>query len=451
MCFKTTWLHSLAFRILLAYVAGALLSIGLLVALGWVAHERLPGMDMTDRTQNLARSLQFDASGQPTGFAQTKEHPAWIYQSLWQETAYRVLDEAGQIVLSSPGAKTWPREGDATNLMNERFDIQLNDISLAGATERIEHNGRTWFVQLTASERVINFLHQEFAVPFIRLGVLSLGLILLLAFGICAYFSLRFSLRPLRAVSHAAAQISPKSLNSRLNVDRVPMEIAPLINSFNAALSRIERGFRIQQDFLAQAAHELKTPLTLIRAEVELMECEDPERKSLLAYVSHLARHVQQILLLAEASEPLSYRFDDVNVQSVVKDAADYLNTIANEANVSITTQSRTNNPTWYADRGAFFTLLKNLIENAIQHAPPGTEVNLIIDSNRLCVMDRGAGVDTDQIRLIFSRFWRGAHRRDSGAGLGLAICQEICEAHGWQLSAENANPGMLMKIEQSV
>jgi two-component system sensor histidine kinase QseC len=305
-------------------------------------------------------------------------------------------------------------------------------------------------VQLTASERLINFLHQEFAVPFIRFGVLSLGLILLLIFGLCAYASLRFSLRPLKAASDAAALISTKSLNARLDARRMPVEIAPLVNSFNGALSRIEKGFRIQQDFLAQAAHELKTPLTLVRAEVDLMECEDDVRKPLLAYVSHLTRHVQQLLLLAEASEPLSYQFDEVDTRHIAHDVTGYLKTIADNANVSVTTRCLSNNPIWHADRGALFTLLKNLIENAVQHAPPGTEVSVTIDSDGLYVRDRGPGVDAKQIPLIFSRFWRGAHRRDTGAGLGLAICEEICTAHGWSLSAENANPGMLIKIEIS-
>lgn len=451
MHFNAKWTHSLAFRILLAYVVGTLLSIGLLVVLAWIAQERLPGMNMAERTQHLAQHLQFDATGHATGFSSTAEHPTWIYQSLWQETAYRVLDEDGQIVLQSPGAESWPSEGDVSRVASGRFDLQLAGISLEGATEQITHNGKTWFVQLAVSERLINFLHQEFAVPFIRLGVLALGLILLIAFAVCAHFSLKFSLRPLRDASRAAEQISTKSLSARLQVDHVPLEIAPLINSVNAALSRLEKGFRIQKDFLAQAARELKTPLTLIRAEAELMNCDEEVRKSLLAYISHLTRHVQQLLHLAEASEPLGYQFDEVNVLEIADDAASYLEKIAHDANVSIQTQCFCNRPYWHADRGAFFTLLKNLIENAVQHSPAGAEVSVTIDSSGFCVRDWGQGVDADQISLIFSRFWRGTHRRDSGAGLGLTICQEICETHGWEISAANANPGLLIKVKNNM
>ncbi|WP_226251338.1 sensor histidine kinase [Halomonas sp. SBBP1] len=102
---------------------------------------------------------------------------------------------------------------------------------------------------------------------------------------------------------------------------------------------------------------------------------------------------------------------------------------------------------TWKADRGACFTLLKNLLENAIQHAPEQTLVSMEIQGNTITVLDRGPSVEPEQLSLLFSRFWRGAHRRDHGAGLGLAICQEIALAHGWTLTAHNAHPGLTMTL----
>ncbi|WP_431262384.1 sensor histidine kinase [Roseateles chitinivorans] len=105
---------------------------------------------------------------------------------------------------------------------------------------------------------------------------------------------------------------------------------------------------------------------------------------------------------------------------------------------------------TWDADRGALFTLLKNLLENAIQHAPAGSLVSVEIEADRLSVRDRGPGVTPHQLSRIFGRFWRGAHRRDHGAGLGLAICQEIAEAHGWTLSAQPEDPGLRMVVAKS-
>lgn len=441
---KAIPVNSLSLRILLAYVVGTLLSIGLLVAFGAIVKERLPGMDLPERTQALAERLQFDAQGNPTGFTDSDDHPLWIYDSLRQETAWRVLNDRREVVLLSPGATTWP---DHDMIRQQRFEFTRDDVLYDGARETRLHDGRTWYVELAVSSRIVDFLHLSFALPFIRLGVITFSLVLLVTFAACVCLSLQYALRPLRKISQAAMQISPRSLNNRLETEHVPTELIPLIDSFNQALGRLEKSFRSQQDFLATAAHELKTPLTLLRAEMELMEESAEVREPLLMQVSHLARQVQQLLLLAEASEPLSYRFSDVDAGDVARDAAGYLHRIADDASVRLDIHGSDDVAKWHADRGAFFTLLKNLIENAIQHAPVGTVVSVDVREESLSVRDQGAGVGPEELPHIFERFWRGAHRRDTGAGLGLAICQEICTAHGWTLTACNGLTGLTVTV----
>ncbi|WP_312949338.1 ATP-binding protein [Superficieibacter sp.] len=446
-CKKPTRMNSLSIRILLAYVAGALLSIGLLVTLGALVKERLPGMDLAERTLALAERLEFDARGNPTGFTDSDAHPLWIYDSLRQETAWRVLDDSGRVVLRSSGAADWPEGGARHALPERRFAFTREGVLYDGAREDQRHNGRTWTVELAVSSRVIDFLHQGFALPFIRLGVIIFSLVLLVIFTVCACVSLKYALRPLRNVSQAATQISPRSLGDRLQTGHVPTELVPLIASFNQVLDRLEKGFRSQQEFLATAAHELKTPLTLLRAEVELMSEHSEVRESLLLQISHLSRQVQQLLLLAEASEPLSYQFRDVEVCDVARDVTTYLRKIADDAGVRLHLTCDDGVSKWRADHGAFFTLLKNLIENAVQHAPLGTVVNIHVQAESVSVSDQGTGVPPEQMPHIFERFWRGKLRQDSGAGLGLAICQEICTAHGWSLTAHNGLTGLTMRI----
>lgn len=444
---KAILLNSLALRILLAYIAGAVLSICLLLAFGAIVQDRLPGMSLSDSTLALAKQIKFDSDGTPTGLQSETGKPLWIFDSMGQEFAYRLLDESGNIVLMSRGAQSWPDMNDIFQRKLPRFAFTLNGVLYSGATESIRHNGKTWFLQLSASSRAVDFLHQQFAVPYIRGGILIFGLVLLFIFGICAYVSLKCALSPLRKVSLAAASISAQSLNERLQSDRVPTEIRPLIDSFNQVLDRLEQGFRTQQDFLAKAAHELKTPLTLIRAEVELMQDVTEARTPLLTQVAHLARHVQQLLLLSEASELLSYQLTQVDAYGVAHDAAVFLQKTAEDARVAITISSTQENIVWRADQGALFTLLKNLIENAVQHAPPDTLIEIEIGANYLSVRDQGPGVEPAHLPLLFLRFWRGAHRRDHGAGLGLAICREIARAHGWTLSARNISPGLVLTV----
>lgn len=448
-CKKPTGMNSLSVRILLAYVAGTLLSIGLLVLFGAIVQDRLPGMELPDRAQALVGHLTFDTQGKPTGLIDSKEHPLWIYDSLRQETAWRLLDDQGNVVLSSADKTFWPARKDITELPSRRFAFSREGVLYEGATGSVENNGRGWFLQLVVSSRIVDFLHQGFALPFIRLGIVVFSLLLLLIFTACAWVSLKYSLRPLRNVSQAAMQISPQALSERLRTEQVPAELIPLITSFNQALDRLENGFRTQQEFLAKAAHELKTPLTLLRTEVELMDDNTDVREALLAQVAHLTRQVQQLLLLAEASEPLSYQFTDVDAYQIACDTVDYLQKIADDAGVKLRVNAAEAISKWRADRGAFFTLLKNLIENAVQHSPVGATVSVDIRSGSLSVRDCGAGVAEEHIPHLFERFWRGAHRRDVGAGLGLAICQEICSAHGWTLAAFNGEAGLVVRVDR--
>src|SRR5690606_8222069 len=124
---------------------------------------------------------------------------------------------------------------------------------------------------------------------------------------------------------------------------------------------------------------------------------EGEDRASLLGDVEHMTRQVQQLLLLAEASEVQNYGFTTTDVQEVAQDAVAYLQRMAEAAQVHVTF-SAGSVARWQADRGALFTLLRNLLENAIQHAPRGTEVRVEVDAETVTVRDSGPGVDPQQL-----------------------------------------------------
>lgn len=440
-------LNRLSVRVLLAYVAGAAVSIGVIV-LGAAVLLALKGdtvadVDVASRADDLAGMLRFDGHGRPIGLDDSEGESSWLYDSLKQETAYRVLDASGSVVLSSAaGDAFWPTNG---TVQRESFEFQHDGVFMRGATAVVEHEGRTWFLQYAISARFRDLLY-HFAVPFTGTGITLFSLVLLFVFGACVYATLQYALKPLQDLSNAAAAIAPHSLRARLPTDTVPTEIAPLVDSFNRVLERVEHGYRIQQEFLATAAHELKTPLALIRVQIELTE-ESDDRRTLLSDVEHMTRQVQQLLLLAEASERENYSFAVVDARDVALEAASYLRRMADASGVRLITPGPVPQMTWCADRGALFTLLKNMLENAIQHAPAGTEVQVEVSATTLSVRDWGPGVSEEHLPKLFARFWRGAHRRDHGAGLGLAICQEIARAHGWTLSAQRAEPGLRMTV----
>jgi len=453
---KTTWLNSLSVKLLLTYIAGASLSIVLIVLGAAVVitsqGDILSGKAVAERAQDLAGKLRFDSAGVPVGFDDNEDDlVSWLDNSLKQETAYRVLDASGKIVLlSAAGEAFWPRDMAAHRLQSGRFEFEHGGVAMRAATETVEHDGRTWFLQFAASSRFLHLIYRAFALPFTGVGIALFSLLLLVIFGITALTTLRYTLKPLREISESAIAISPRSIHARLRTEGVPSEIAPLVHSFNRVLERLEQGYRVQQAFLSNAAHELKTPLALIRAQIELRGDGGSERDSLLSDVQYMTRQVQQLLLLAEASEPRNYAFSIVRVQALAHAVVAYLQRMAESADVHVMVSAAAEDVKWTADEGAMFTLLKNLLENAIQHAPAKTCVSVEIHDQTVTVRDLGPGVDAAQISLIFERVWRGAHRRDHGAGLGLSICQEIALAHGWQLSAERAEPGLSFRLSNT-
>lgn len=463
---KMGWLNSLSVKVLIAYVVGAVLSVALIVltalAIVHTQGDVLSGLDVADATRDMAEELRFDSRGVPVGVGdnrldrnfsfdlQEDFNLEWIFESLKQEGAYRVMDASGKVILySAAGASFWPATTVAGPPKEGRFEFEREGVAMRGATAAVERNGQVWYVQMAISRRFMHLMYQAFALPFTGAGVTLFILVLLLVFGPCVYVALRLALKPVRRISEAAAGISPRSLHARLPTRAVPSEITPLVDSFNRVLERLEQGYRIQQEFLATAAHELKTPLALVRAQIEL-SAPSPERGMLLRDVEHMSRQVQQLLHLAEASEVQNYRPTVVDVHEVVQEAAGFLQRMADAAGVRLELPEPGVGVRWTADRGALFTLLKNLLENAIQHTPPGTLVSVDIEATALSVRDWGPGVAQDQLPRIFTRFWRGAHRRDEGAGLGLAICQEIAVAHGWALRAQRAEPGLRIVLSSA-
>ncbi len=445
---KTLPLNSLSLKILLAYVAGMALSMALLVIAAVVVLQTnlLARMDLVNAVEALKDNVAFDRNDSPIGFDSRLDDRAWLYEGPQRETAYRILDDAGNVAVSSSASEAfWPPGDDLLRMTSRHFTFEHEGNTFYGATQPLQHEGRRWFLQFAASARFMSIL-DKVALPRMIVGITVFGIVFFMAFGLCAFITLRYTLKPLRDVSETAAAISPRSLNARLRTAAVPAEIAPLVDSFNRALERLERGYRVQQEFLGNAAHELKTPLALIRAQIELREDGKKNNDSLLSDVEYMTRQVQQLLLLAEASEANNYHFTTVRMQEVAQDAASYVQRMAEIAYVPEAGRA-VGDVKWRADRAACFTLLKNLLENAIQHAPAQTSVSVEIQGDTVTVRDRGPGVDAEQLPLLFERFWRAAHRRDHGAGLGLAICQEIAMTHGWQLTAEPAEPGLRFRL----
>jgi signal transduction histidine kinase len=446
---KLRWLNSFS-RQLMAATAGGVLFLGGLVVAGLVALFLFEGnmfseIGVSEYAETIGEQMRLDPQGRPVG-VDLSAMP-WLYDSLGREVTYRVLDDDGSVLLSSePGEGPLAAPGEKVEVVDRNFVFERAGIPMHAATEEVDRDGRTFFVQFAMSQRLSEMLRLYIGEPLFSRTFLIFCLGALLVYFLVMSSTLRVILQPLHEASAIAASLTPRNLGARLEVDGVPSELKPLTQNFNAALDRLEHNYRLQQEFLAAAAHELKTPLALIRGQIEL-GLDATNRQDLLQDVSRMGRQVQQLLHLAEASEPQNYVFAPLDLESLVQEVARYIERLAGAQGVQLQVEVERGAVLPRADRGALFTLLKNLVENAIQHSSPGAMVRLRASSQTIVVEDEGEGASPEDLPKLFARFWRSPQRRDLGAGLGLSICREIAAMHGWQLEGRNGECGMVFEL----
>jgi two-component system OmpR family sensor kinase len=273
------------------------------------------------------------------------------------------------------------------------------------------------------------------------------------------------ALKPVRVIAGAARDISEHDLNRRIALDLPPDELGELAGTFNAMLARLESGFATLQRFTADAAHELRAPLAMIRAELEvslgrartLGEYQATHRL-VLGEVERMSRLADQLLLLARADAgSLAPRFERLDLSDLLEETVDRWRVLAGSRGVRLALETPPPGSLW-ADRELLRRLIDNLLDNAVRHSPAGEDVTLTAAREdghwRLEVADAGPGVDASIRDRLFQRFARAdpARGRDTGgAGLGLALCAVIADLHGGRVALAPPNgppPGAHFVVE---
>ncbi|MFO0471084.1 MAG: sensor histidine kinase [Pseudomonadota bacterium] len=363
------------------------------------------------------------------------------FDDFFANLKFRVLDGTGQVVASS--------EPDRRSLLPDRgfgeqpgfFGVVTFDGRdfFVGAWQR-EIQGRPYVLQLARSDR-FELLAREAVTPAITDTVVLLGALSALIFALAGALAVRSVLRPIRAAEAAARSVGGRNLAARLPEDGMPAEIRPLVHAFNGVLQRLEQSFQEQERFIANAAHELKTPLALARARVEAGLDDERDRARLLQDLDTMGRQVQQLLQLAQVADPQAMRLGLVRPLDVARAVLDHLAFKAQRADITLHLQEPEVDVQVEADAGALFVLLKNLVENALDFSPPGSDVRVRLDDAGVAVEDHGPGVPPEYRAQVFERFWRAPGQTRTGSGLGLALVREIVVAHGWSVEC-GAAPG---------
>ena len=319
-----------------------------------------------------------------------------------------------------------------------RVETPAGTVEYLGVPLRAGGRTRGVFVVAQFSDRLEAQLRPALnAVGGVALAVLLFGSLLAwrLAEGV---------LRPVRSVTGTAREISETDLTKRIPVQGAD-EIASLAATFNAMLDRLEAAFGAQKRFLDDAAHELRTPVTIIRGHLELLGDDPQERRETVELVTdeldRMARLVNELLLIAKAERPDFLRLETVDVGDLTEELLAKARAMAPRE----WRPAGTGRGVMVADRQRVTQAIVQLADNAIRHTRNGDAIEIgsavAGDEARFWVRDQGDGIPLDQQEAIFERFARGDGTRADGSGLGLAIVRAIAAAHGGRVELDS-RPG---------
>ena len=278
--------------------------------------------------------------------------------------------------------------------------------------------------------------------------------------GTAGWFLARKSLAPVLAMSAQAHHIGVKNLDERINVANPRDELGRLAGTFNELLSRLSGAFQIQQRFMADASHELRTPISVMRTTASVMLSKDhrsePEYRDAMTIVEaqarRLTRIVEDMLRLARAdSGQLSLEQKTFHLDETLLEAVQAALVLASEKQIRIAVEDFPEAP-FFGDEDLVRQMFMNLLDNAVKYTGDRGAIHVALhkDSNSYSVRvsDNGPGIPAESQPYIFDRFYRADRSRSlpgssiaqgSGTGLGLAIARWIAEMHDGTLDLERS------------
>jgi heavy metal sensor kinase len=334
---------------------------------------------------------------------------------------------------------------------------QLDPNGARAATHRLDALGRSFLIFSIAP---LDPIAADLGVVR-RVIFLALPLLLGLA-GIGGYLLATHSLAPLNWMAAQAREITGSNLSRRLEIGNAAEELAVLAASFNELLARLDQSFEIMRRFVADASHELRTPIAVIRGEADVALSHDrgaAEYKESLAIVldesRRLSRLVDDLLNLARADAGrVKLEVQEFYFNELLAECCRSMQTLAGASGITLECPS-TGDVQFRGDEGLLRRLVINLLENAIRYTPPGGKVLAVLEADataaRIRISDTGVGIPPEAAPHVFERFYRAdkaRSRQDGGFGLGLSIVKWIAEAHNGAVElTRNSGPGTTFTV----
>jgi signal transduction histidine kinase len=366
---------------------------------------------------------------------------AGLYSEAYGRYAFAVLDAGGGVLFSSLSGNRpitrAPLSGDGPVYFKEHHGAA----TLYGISLPAKAAGHHLTVQVSQDLAHRDVLIDDIVADFFtRVGWITAPILLLLL--VIDVAIIRRAMRPVIAASNLAERIGPLRTDLRLPEAGMPREVQPLVHAVNQALDRLDEGFRGQREFTADAAHELRTPLAILRTQIDMIA--DRElAQSLRNDVENMSRLVNQLLEMAELETFVIGHDETADLVAVSAEVAAFLAPIALARDKRVAVTGAHGPVLVPGNPDMLGRAVRNLVENALVHTPNGSTVEIVVDTHgAISVFDRGPGVPMVDRDQIFRRFWRRDRRRQGSAGLGLSIVARIAERHGAVVSVTDRAGG---------
>ncbi|MCL6746200.1 ATP-binding protein [Kosakonia sp. R1.Fl] len=330
-----------------------------------------------------------------------------------------------------------------------------------GKIERIQNEGRAW------TSRTLKSAHSDTEVTlitpaggwnfFIYLnsrGYYVMPLLVCIPFLLFpAWLSIRIAMRPWNRVVSEISLRTPDDLSPLKAVPK-HRELRQMVDAVNGFLARVRESTERERVFIADAAHELRTPLAAMRINVEALQsyASSDSQKELLAGIirsnSRAARLVNQLLLMMHSEARIDTVMEPVPLTTLIQERMAGLAPLAAERRIEL--EFYAEDEIWITGvRERLMSLIDNLIENAVKYSPEGgrveVELRSLEKSTQLRVSDAGPGIPVELRERVFDRFFRDPNQMQSGSGLGLAIVKAVAQQHNSSVSLNTSAEGGLM------
>ena len=296
----------------------------------------------------------------------------------------------------------------------------------------------------------------ERSILFDALGIL---LVVIVAGSCVAYFLIGHYTKPVQQLSAHMKEISPNTLSDSIAIEGGGEEIQELVKSFNQMTEQLDEAFAMQRRFSVSAAHELRTPIAVLRTKLDVFKKKKREQReydelisTMETYIDRLSSIITDLLEFAETSE--LGETEDVSLDSVIKTVVDDLESVAqnNMINMQIDIQPKAQSEAQTfivkGNTNLLYRALYNLVENAIRYNNEEGSVNITLETRGqegvVIIADTGVGIAPDQRELVFEPFYRvnkSRSREFGGAGIGLSLVKTILKRHGASITVSENNP----------